>query len=395
MNIKTMSAPSVAAINEFSRKLAKAGKPFAEKDMDEMATLAAKDGIKELRPYDTAYYADKLKKQKYDFDEEELRPYFKKEQVLDGLFAILNKLFDITFTEKQTDKPLWDDKVRFYELYVGKKLAGGLYLDLEARPDKRGGAWMNEWHTHHINAKGELHLPEAYVVGNFPVSKDGQPSLLRHDDVTTLFHEMGHALHHLLSTVDEYNVSGVHGIDWDTVEFPSQFLENFAYAPEVLDMMAKHHQTGAKLPQELRDKLVAARNYQAGFALVRQIEFGLFDMLIHMEKLDDKGVQKVLDSVRSEVAVLIPPTYNKFQYSFSHIFSGGYAAGYYSYKWAEMLSSDAYVEFMKRGVFNSELAHKYRDTVLSLGASKKMDAIYRDFLGRDPDPEAILRLAGL
>ncbi|MDR2868970.1 MAG: M3 family metallopeptidase, partial [Deferribacteraceae bacterium] len=400
MNLKTMSAPSVAAVNEFSRKLAKAGKPFAKDDMDEMGALAAKDGVKPLLSHDTAYYSDKLKKLKYEFDEEQLRPYFEKERTLAGLFAILEKLFGITFKEKPAK--LWDDKARFYELYRDKAVIGGLYLDLEARPDKNGGAWMNEWHTHYKDAKDELHLPEAYVVGNFPVSQlslrasqDGQPSLLRHDDVSTLFHEMGHALHHLLSTVDEYNVSGVHGIDWDTVEFPSQFLENFAYAPEVLDILAKHYKTDEPLPSELRDRLVAARNYQAGFALVRQVEFGLFDMLIHMQKLDEAGVQKVLDSVRQEVAVIIPPAYNKFQHSFSHIFSGGYAAGYYSYKWAEMLSSDAYYAFMERGIFNKELAVSYRDTVLSLGSSKKMDAIYRDFLGRDPDPEAILKHAGL
>ena len=254
---------------------------------------------------------------------------------------------------------------------------------------------MNNWQTRHIDVSNNKHLPQAFIVANFPVSKPDNPSLLRHDDVTTLFHEMGHALHHLLSKVDEISVSGVNGIDWDTIEFPSQFLENFAYAPEVMDTLGVNYKTGEKLPPELMKKVTSARNFQAAMALVRQIEFASFDMLIHMEKMDEKQVQATLDKVREETAVIIPPKYNLFQNGFLHIFSGGYAAGYYSYKWAEMLSSDAFCVFAENGIFEKNMAKSYRDNVLGRGAGSKMIEIYRDFLGREPDPQSILKLAGL
>lgn len=392
LNLRSMAAPSVDTVLTFLEKLGKTGKPHGMKDVNDMLEIAKADGMDEIAAYDTAYYSEKLKKERYDFDEEKLRPYFEKESVVNCLFEILRKIFGVTASKK--DAELWDEKAVYYELSLHGRKAG-LYLDLEARPDKRGGAWMNNWHTHHKDANNVEHMADAFVVANFPVSTLDTPSLLRHDDVTTLFHEMGHAIHHLFSGVDEISVSGVNGIDWDTVEFPSQFLENFAYAPQVLDMLSKHHLTGETIPKDLRDKLINARNFQAGFALVRQTEFGLFDMRIHLAKMDDKEVQRCLDGVRKEVSVIIPPKYNKFQHGFSHIFSGGYAAGYYSYKWAEMLSADAYCAFMEAGIFNETLAKSYLDTVLKLGASRKMDEIYRMFLGRDPDPEALLKLAGL
>jgi oligopeptidase A len=254
---------------------------------------------------------------------------------------------------------------------------------------------MDHLTSRHVDENGRLTLPEVFITANFP-SATGGNSLLRHDDVTTLFHEAGHAIHHLLSNIDELFVSGVNGIDWDTVEFPSQFLENYAYAPEVLDIIAMHFETGEPLPKALRDKIAAVRVFQTGLQLMRQVEFSLFDMLIHnCDPLLESEVQDVLNEVRRKVSPLPPPSYNKFQNGFSHIFSGGYAAGYYSYKWADRLSSDAYCEFMDKGVFNKTLSEKYRDTVLSLGASKDMGSIYQEFLGRQPDISSIFKLLGL
>ncbi len=393
LNIRSMSAPSVGKVVEFLHELAAAGKPHAVTDKAKLAEFAAKDGVADIQAYDTSYYSNKFKKACYDYDEEALRPYFEQNRVVKGMFGIIKHLFNIDFTEKPVK--LWHEKTKYYEMTENGRVIGGIFMDLEARPEKRGGAWMNNWQTHHRDAENKEHLPQAFIVANFPVSKPDNPSLLRHDDVTTLFHEMGHALHHLLSRVDEASVSGVNGIDWDTVEFPSQFFENYAYDPEVIDTLGAHWKTGEKLPKELIYKVVAARNFQEGMALVRQIEFGLFDMLIHMERMDAEQVQKTLDSVRAEVAVIIPPEYNIFQNGFSHIFSGGYAAGYYSYKWAEMLSSDAFCAFAEKGIFDKELAKSYRDNVLGRGAGSKMSEIYRDFLGRDPDPKSILRHAGL
>ncbi|GAB7140607.1 M3 family metallopeptidase [Deferribacterales bacterium RsTz2092] len=390
--LKEMAAPSVNAVLEFLRELGKKGKPYAIKEFEEMSALAVRDGLDGLSAYDTAYYSNKLKKEIF-FDEEELRPYLESDRVVSKLFELLNRMFGITL--KWVDTELWDKKAKFYEVYRADKLIGGLYIDLEARTDKRGGAWMNDWHTHYIDSKGVQHLPDAFIVGNFPPSTESIPSLLRHSDVVTLFHEMGHALHHIMSIVNEYNVSGSHGIEWDTIEFPSQFLENFAYSSDVLNDLAMHYETDERLPSNLLDKVIAARNFQEGLALVRQLEFGLFDMLIHCQLLDEHGVQQILDKVRHEVAVVAYPNYNKFQNGFSHIFSGGYAAGYYSYKWAEMYAADAYLAIERAGAKANELTKRYCDTVLAMGASRNMDEIYELFLGRQPEPDAILRLAGL
>ncbi|MDR0453932.1 MAG: M3 family metallopeptidase [Deferribacteraceae bacterium] len=393
LNIRKMSAPSVLCVISFLRELGVIGKPYAVKDKARLAEFAAKDGIAEIEAFDINYYSNKFKKVCFDYDEEALRPYFEQNTVVNGLFSIIKRLFNIDFTEKPAK--LWHEKAKYFEISEYGTVLGGLFMDLEARPEKRSGAWMNNWHTYHRDASGKGHLPQAFIVANFPVSKPDNPSLLRHDDVTTLFHEMGHALHHLLSETDELSVSGVNGIDWDTVEFPSQFLENYAYSSEVLDTLGIHYKTCEKLPPDLREKVVSARNFQAAMALVRQVEFALFDMLIHLEKMDEKQVQTTLNSVREEVAVIIPPGYNLFQNGFSHIFSGGYAAGYYSYKWAEMLSSDAFCAFTEKGLFDKDLAKSFRDNVLGRGAGCKMSEIYRDFLGRDPDHKSILKYAGL
>jgi oligopeptidase A len=391
LNNKRMSAPSAEEVLSFLTALAEMCTPFAQKEAEELKNFA---GVGAMASYDIAFYSEKLKKVTFDFDEEETRPYFELQRAVNGLFSFLNRLFGLRFEKKEVK--LWDEGAAYYNLFIGDALIGGLYTDFHAREDKRGGAWMDDWHTYHKDHKGRLHLPEAMIVGNFPPPLNGAPSLLRHSDVVTLFHEMGHALHHLLSQVDEVALSGVKGIDWDTVEFPSQFLENFAYEPETLDEISSHITTGEKLPKDLRDKVTASKNFQAALFMMRQLEFAIFDMLTHVRGVtSEEGVQEILDEVRKKYAVFITPAYNKFQNGFSHIFGGGYAAGYYSYKWAEMLAADAFLEFRRAGVFNRELADAYMNTVLRLGASKKMDEIFRAFLGREPRPAALAELYGL
>ncbi len=346
-----------------------------------------------IEAWDTAYYSEKLKKERYDIDEEEYRPYFEQNSVAEGLFAFLSKTFDIEF--KEVNEKLWDEKAKCFDLYVKGELCSRLYLDLEARKSKRGGAWMHDWETHYEKTDGSTQLASAFVVCNFPPSGDTNPSLLRHDDVVTLFHEMGHAIHHLLSTVKESEVSGVNGVEWDAVEFPSQFLENFAYEEKVLWMFAKHYKTGEVLPKEMIEKLIRAKNFQSGMGMVRQLEFGLFDFKLHTDLYQGEEVQKLLDAIREKTGLIKPPSYNKFQNGFAHIFGGGYAAGYYSYKWAEVLSADAFFAVVEEGVYNSPLAKRYRDVVLARGGSAGMGELYLEFMGREPQSEALLRLNGI
>ena len=276
----------------------------------------------------------------------------------------------------------------------GKKFAR-IYFDLEARKNKRGGAWMNDWQTHHEDEEGNEHPATAFVVCNFPPSTDEVPSLLRHDDVVTLFHEMGHAIHHLFSKVAERFVSGIHGVAWDVVEFPSQFLENFAYEKEVLDRFAKHFETGEPLPEELAGKIKRSKNFLAAMGMLRQIEFALFDFMLHQRLYQGDEVQELLDALRERLALIKPPAYNRFQWGFAHIFAGGYAAGYYSYKWAEVLSADAFFACYGGGGIEKEMTDGYKRKILERGASEPMDRLYRDWLGRDPDPKALLRLYDL
>jgi oligopeptidase A len=288
---------------------------------------------------------------------------------------------------------LWDESATAHDVYVDEQLRARLYLDLEARPSKRGGAWMHNWQSHCIDEHGEEQLASAFIVCNFPPASETSPSLLRHDDVVTLFHETGHAIHHLLSTVDENGVSGVNGVEWDAVEFPSQFLENFAYEPQVLKLFAKHHETGEIISDVMIDKLVRAKNFQSAMAMLRQLEFALFDFTLHMEEAPD--VQKTLDAVRERTALLKPPSYNKFQNGFSHIFAGGYAAGYYSYKWAEVLSADAFFAIVDQGVFDTAIGRDYLDVILGRGGSESMRILFYKLMEREPEPRSLLRLSGI
>ncbi|AEI14735.1 Oligopeptidase A [Flexistipes sinusarabici DSM 4947] len=393
LSIYDKAAGTAEEVIEFQEDLAAKCKQKAQNDFAELQSFAQKYNVKNLQSYDLMYFSEKLKKEKLNFNEEELRPYFEKNAVIEGLFTFLQKLFNIEF--KPEKAVLWHKKARCYKLYIDGVEQGTLFMDLEARKGKKDGAWMNDWVTKYTNSAGEKILPKAFIVANFPPSTETNPSLLRHRDVETLFHEMGHALHHLLSNVDEYFVSGVNGIEWDLVEFPSQLLENFAFEPEILKMFARHYKTGEIIPEKLICKIVDNKNFHSGMGFVRQLEFGLFDMYIHMRKMSAEGVEKTLDEVRDRVAVIKPPEYTKFQNQFAHIFAGGYAAGYYSYKWAERLSANAFYDFVNNNIFDNGFAQKFLDEVLSLGGSANFEDVYEKFSGKKIDNESLLKLHGI
>lgn len=375
---------------KFLEELALSSKAQAKEEFEELKKIANLD---DLQSYDTAFYSEILQQAKYEIDQEEYRPYFEQKSVINGTFEFLNRLFGIEF--KKTDEQLWDEKATSYDLYVDGKVRSRIYFDLEARENKRGGAWMHNWQTHCLNEDGVEQLASTFVVCNFPPSSDKTPSLLRHDDVVTLYHELGHALHHILSNVNESEVSGVNGVEWDAVEFPSQFLENFAYEKKVLKLFAKHHITAEVIPDEMIDKLERSKNFQSAMAMIRQLEFSLFDFKLHMKLYQGDEVQELLNSIRDQVSLLKPPSYNKFQNGFSHIFSGGYAAGYYSYKWAEVLSADAYFAIVDQGIFDTKIGKDYLYIILSCGGSKSMDLLFHELFSRDPDTHALLRLNGI
>ena len=394
-SLATKMAKTEDDVISFLEELGNKAKKKAKEELEEIKEIALKDGITDFRSSDMAYYSEKLKKAQYDLDEEYYRPYFEQQSVLNGFFDFLHQMFNIKFTKAQTSS--WDEKANVYDLSENDKIIGRIYIDLEARSDKKGGAWMNNWHTYHKNSAGEIKFPTAYIVCNFPQSTSETPSLLRHSDVVTLFHEMGHALHHLLSKIEEPFVSGISGVAWDTVEFPSQFLEYFSYDKEVLKLFAKHYVTKEILDDEAIEKIIKAKNFQSSLATIRQVEFALFDFKLYQKlyKSEDE-IQNLLDSIRNEFAAIIPPRYNKFQNGFSHIFSGGYSAGYYSYKWAEVLSADAFYMFIDSGnIFNKDLGIKYKDTILSQGGSCNMDKLFFNFAQREPSVDSLLKIDGI
>jgi oligopeptidase A len=388
-SLASKMAKDEKSVIDFLEKLITNSKTQAANELKELQEIAKKS----LQSFDTAYYSELLKKAKYDIDEELYRPYFEQNSVLEGMFNFLNRLFGITL--KKTNEELWHKKASSYDLYYDGKLKSRLYLDLESRKGKQGGAWMNNFQTHCKDEKGDEKLSSAVIVCNFPPSKGKNPSLLRHDDVVTLFHEMGHAIHHMLSGVNENEVSGVNGVEWDAVEFPSQFLENFAYEPTVLKLFASHHKTKEIISDEMIDKLVRSKNFLSALGMLRQLEFSIFDFKLHTKLFQGEEIQSLLDSIRKETALIKPPSYNKFQNGFSHIFSGGYAAGYFSYKWAEVLSADAFLSVVDEGIFGSKTAKKYLHVVLEGGGAKSMDTLFKDVMGREPDPEYLLRLNGI
>ncbi len=388
-SLASKMAKDTKSVEEFLQTLVTKSIHQAKEELKEVQEMASEP----LQSFDSAYYSELLKKAKYDLDEELYRPYFEQSSVIKGMFEFLNKLFGIRF-EKVQEK-LWDEKATSYDLFIEDKLRARLYLDLEARKSKRGGAWMHNWQAHCKDENEKEILASAFVVCNFPASSKTQASLLRHDDVVTLFHEMGHAIHHLLSSVDENEVSGVNGVEWDAVEFPSQFLENFAYEPHVLKLFASHHETGEIIPDSMIEKLVRSKNFLSASGMLRQLEFSIFDFKLHTKVYQGDEVQALLNEIRKETALIKTPSYNKFQNGFAHIFAGGYAAGYYSYKWAEVLSADAFFSVVDEGIFDSITAKKYLDIVLNGGGAKSMDDYFKELMGREPNPENLLRLNGI
>lgn len=392
LSLATKVANSVPTVLKFLRDLAKQVKPIAEKEFKDLSDFAKTLGIDSIQAYDTTFVSEKMMKSQFNFDEEETRPYFEKDSVVFGTFQFLNMLFGIEF--RKTSAKVWEEKVQVYDLYKEGKLFSRLYLDLEARKDKQGGAWMHNWHSRN-RMKGREVLPTAFVVCNFSVSTKDSPSLLKHKDVVTFFHEMGHALHHLCTKIEEPPVSGINGVEWDAVEFPSQFLENFATEADVLKIFGKHYKTGETIPDSMIVKLKETKNFLSAMGIVRQLEFSLFDIFIHLKSHTEEEVHSILQDVRKEVAVVIPPEYNRFQNGFSHIFSGGYAAGYYSYKWAEVMSADAFFAFVEKGIFDSELSEVYFREILEKGGSENAMVLFKRFLGREPEVKSLLKLYGL
>lgn len=388
-SLATKMAEDEKSVLGFLEELVKNSKAQAKQELAEVQNIAPKT----LQSFDTAFYSEILKKEKYDIDQELYRPYFEQKSVVNGTFEFLNSLFGIKFLK--VDEKLWDEKATSYDLYLDGNLKARLYLDLEARKGKRGGAWMHNWQTHCSDESGKEQLASAFVVCNFPASNDKNPSLLRHDDVVTLFHEMGHAIHHMLSSVNENEVSGVNGVEWDAVEFPSQFLENFAYEPKVLKLFATHYESGEIIPNEMIEKLVKSKNFLSASGMLRQLEFSIFDFKLHTKLYKDEEVQNLLDSIREKTALIKTPSYNKFQNGFAHIFAGGYAAGYYSYKWAEVLSADAFFSVVDEDIFNSNTAKKYLDIVLKGGGAKSMSELFYELMQREANPNNLLRLNGI
>ncbi|MGS0754729.1 M3 family metallopeptidase [Roseateles sp. GG27B] len=391
-------ASSPAQVLEFLRDLAARARPFAVKDLAELRAFAATElGLAEMQVWDNAYASEKLKEARYAFSDQEVRQYFTVPRVLQGLFDIIERLFNVKIVEQTAE--VWHDSVRFYRLDRAGELVGQFYLDLYARPGKRPGAWMDEVRSRWARPDGVQQTPVAQLVCNFasPVSINGQarPALLTHDDVTTLFHEFGHGLHHLLTQVNELGVSGISGVEWDAVELPSQFMENFCWEWEVLQQLTQHADSGEPLPRALFDKMTAAKNFQSGLQTLRQIEFSLFDMRLHAEPGAESSVQAVLDEVRAEVAVSKTAPFNRSQHSFSHIFAGGYSAGYYSYKWAELLSADAWSAFEVEGVFNAATGQRYLQNILEVGGSRDAMDNFKAFRGREPTIDALLRHQGM
>jgi len=390
--LETRDANTEEEVLGFLDTLADAALPQAKEELEELKAYAKRtDGIDDLASYDVGYYSEKLKKEKFDFDDTMTKPYFEQERVLKGMIDIVSELFDVTF--KAADVPTWHTCVKAFDIYESDRLSGRIYFDLEARKEKRGGAWMNDWETHFTDSNGKPHLASAFVVCNFSPKTENAPSLLRHDDVVTLFHEMGHAIHHLFGKCHERAVSGINGVAWDVVEFPSQFLENFAYESAILKRFGFHYETGEPISKELMRKIKETKNFQAALGILRQVEFSLFDFKLHQKLYQGEEVQALLDSIREKTSLLKPPSYSKFQHGFAHIFAGGYAAGYYSYKWAEVLSADAFFECLdeKEG-FDKARAKGYKEIILAKGGAKEMSELYKEWLGRKPEVQSLIKL---
>lgn len=393
-SLATKMADTPKEVIAFLRDLASRAKPYAQKDMTALRAFAKETlGIDDLQPWDQAYASEKLRQARYSYSDQEVKQYFTEPTVFAGLFHLAETLYGIKI--RQSTASTWHPDVKFFEVFRDDQPVAAFYADLYAREGKRSGAWMDSDRTRcYVN--GELQTPVAYLVCNFAPGIDGRPATMTHDDVTTLFHEFGHCLHHLLTQQTEVAVSGISGVEWDAVELPSQFMENFAWEWDVVQNLTHHIDTGASLPRELFDKMLAAKNFQSGMACVRQVEFALFDMLLHTSFDPNKDdVQALLNDVRQEVAVSFPPPYNRFPQSFAHIFAGGYAAGYYSYKWAEVLSADAFSTFEETGILNPQTGQRFMNEILARGSSRDAMDNFVAFRGRKPTIDALMRHSGM
>ena len=397
LSLATKMAPGTAEVVEFLEHLAERSLPHARLDLAELREFAERElGIADPNAWDWTYASEKLRQRKYQLSEEEVRAYFPAPRTVAGMFAVVEKLYGVTIRE-QSGVDVWHPDVRYYEIHDATgTLRGSFFLDLYARAKKRGGAWMDECVTRRRMAD-QVQTPVAYLTCNFTPPTGDTPALLRHDEVQTLFHEFGHGLQHMLTRVDHLGVSGIHGVEWDAVELPSQFMENFCWEPEALALISGHYETGEPLPKTLLDKMIAARNFQSGMQMLRQLEFALFDFRIHRDYDPALGgrIYPILDEVRQKVSVVIPPAFNRFPHSFGHIFGGGYAAGYYSYKWAEVLSSDAFSLFEEKGIFDPETGRAFLENILEQGGSRKAMDLFVAFRGREPSIDALLRHSGL
>ena len=396
VSLVSKMAKSPQQVLDFLNDLAKRAKPYAEKDVAALRDFAKRElGLDVMEPWDRPYAAEKLRGQRYSFSEQEVKQYFPEPTVLAGMFRVVETLYGLTLT--QSEAPVWHDAVKFFDIRDrDNKIVGQFYLDLYARETKRGGAWMDDAITRK-RVGSAIQTPVAYLNCNFSAPVGGKPALFTHDEVITLFHEFGHGLHHLLTQVEDLSVAGINGVEWDAVELPSQFMENFCWEWDVLQHMTRHVDSGATLPRALFDKMIAAKNFLVGMDMVRQLEFSLFDMRLHsdFDIAGPKTAQQLIGEIRKQVAVVFPPAYDRFANSFSHIFAGGYAAGYYSYKWAEVLSADAYSLFEESGVLNQTTGQKFRQEILSVGGARPALESFVAFRGREPNIDALLRHSGM
>ncbi|OFC70017.1 oligopeptidase A [Alteromonas confluentis] len=395
-SIATKMAQSTDQVVGFLEDLAAKSRPQAQQELEEVKAFAeARFNVTELNAWDLPYYSEKLKQEKYTISDEMLRPYFPEDKVLHGLFRVVHQLYGLKIVE-QPGVDVWHDDVRYFTITDdADTLRGSFYLDLYARSKKRGGAWMDECRVRRIKEDGELQLPVAYLTCNFNGPVGDKPALFTHDEVVTMFHEFGHGIHHMLTKMSVAGVSGINGVPWDAVELPSQFLENWCWEEEALNFISGHYETGEPLPNDLLDKMLAARDYHSAMQMVRQLEFSLFDFQMHQQDGATVDVQAVLNGVREQVAVVIPPEFNRFQHSFGHIFAGGYAAGYYSYKWAEVLSADAFSKFEEDGIFNRDTGKSFLENILEMGGSREPMELFVAFRGREPKVDALLRHSGI
>ena len=397
-SLETKMADSVEAVISFLEDLAERSRAVAIDEVNERQEFAESLGFSgELQAWDYAYYGEKLKQQRYQISDEDLKPYFSDQQVISGLFEIVKTLYQVDISETSGTVDVWDDSVRFYQIINARgELIGQFYLDLYSRENKRGGAWMDECvNRYRIDEKTQL--PVAYLTCNLTPPIGDQPALFTHDEVITLFHEFGHGLHHMLTRIDVPDVAGINGVEWDAVELPSQFMENFCWQKQALDLFARHYQSGEALPDALFEKMTAAKNFQSALQMLRQIEFALFDIELHQQTRINNAeqIQQILNQVRDAISVVKTPETNRFQNGFSHIFAGGYAAGYYSYKWAEVLSADAFAAFEEEGIFNVETGQRFLHCILEKGGSRPAIESFLCFRGRQPNIEALLHHSGI